>query len=91
MGTTRPARVDDLDGTAYVGLPYRRTMLDKGAYVVVWNHDLATNPQDNGHRVLAYDNSSLLSRFGRVWVCRGNLRVEYIEAGELHRLLNVQK
>ena len=45
----------------------------------------------NRHRVLAYDNSSLLSRFGRVWVCRGDLRVEYIETEELQRLLNDQK
>lgn len=82
-----PARIEDLDGTQYLNLPHRRALLEQGVYSLVWHQDLNSNRESNGEKVLAYDNSSLLSRFGRVWVCRGNLRVEYMKAGELQALL----
>ena len=86
-----PARIEDLSATAYLALPHRKAMLENGVFVVVWHENLAPNPEANGQRVLAYDNKSLLPRFGRVWVCRGDLRVEYVEAEELQRLLKINR
>ena len=85
-----PAQIADLAETEYLKMPYRRTMLEEGAFVVVWQQDLDPNREVNANRVLAYDNSSLLSRFGRVWVCRGDLRIERIGANEL-RALNLRR
>jgi hypothetical protein len=84
-----PARIEDLDGTEYLRLPYRKAMLEQRAFVVVVQQDLDPNPEENRGRVLAYDNSSLLSRFGRVWVCGGDLHIEYMDADELNGLLKV--
>lgn len=49
--------------------------------------ELATRPAASRDRVLAYDNRSLLSRFGNVWVVRGDLRVEQMDRDELNELL----
>ena len=81
-----PAQIADLAETEYLKMPHRRIMLDEGAFVVVWQEDLEPTPAANANRVLAYDNSSLLSRFGRVWVCRGDLRIERISAKEIRAL-----
>jgi hypothetical protein len=81
-----PASIADLEGTEYLRMPYRREALDKGLFVVVWQQDLDVDPQVNKNRVLAYDNGSMFSRLGWVWVCRGDLRVERIGAEELHSL-----
>ena len=71
-----PTRIDDLNDTEYLKMPYRKTMLGYGAFVVVWQDDLASEPAANRDRVLAYHDRGLLSRFGSVWVCRGDLRTE---------------
>ena len=86
-----PARIEDLDGTEYLNLPYRKTLLKQGHYVIVWYQDLDPKPNANRDRVLAYDNGSLLSRFGRVWVCRGDLHIEYMDRDELRALLDRRK
>ena len=83
-----PSRLEDLSGTAYLELPYRRELLEEGRYVVVGAQDLDPDPAKNRSRVLAYDNGSLFSRFGRAWACRGDLRVEYMDAGELRALVD---
>ena len=49
--------------------------------------ELAIRPAASRDRVLAYDNRSLLSRFGNVWVVRGDLRVEQMDRDELNELL----
>jgi len=85
-----PAQIADLEGTEYLKMPHRRTMLEEGAFVVVWQQDLDPNPEVNANRVLAYDNSSLLSRFGSVWVCRGDLRIEQMSAKDM-RALNLRR
>jgi hypothetical protein len=85
-----PAQIADLEGAEYLKMPHRRTMLQEGAFVVVWQQDLDLNPEANANRVLAYDNSSLLSRFGRVWVCLGDLRIERMGAKEM-RALNLRR
>lgn len=78
-----PAQIADLDGTEYLRMPHRRTMLEEGVFVVVWQQDLDPNPQANRNRILAYDNGSLLARLGRVWGCRGDLRIERLNADEV--------
>jgi hypothetical protein len=85
-----PAQIVDLEGTEYLRMPHRRTMLEEGTFVVVWQQDLDPNPEANRNRVLVYDNNSLLSRFGRVWVCRGDLRIEPMSNKEM-LALNVRR
>jgi hypothetical protein len=62
-----PAKIADLEGTAYLSMPDRKALLENGLFVVVWQQDLDPNPEANRNRVLAYDNGSLLSRFGSVF------------------------
>jgi hypothetical protein len=81
-----PVTIADLEGTEYLGMPYRKTMLEHGVFVVVWHQDLDPDPEANRDPILAYDNGSLLSRFGRVWGCRGDLRIERIGAEEVAAL-----
>jgi hypothetical protein len=85
-----PAQIEDLAGTEYLQMPHRRALLEEGHFVVVWHQDLDPNPSANRNRVLAYDNGSLLSRLGRVWACRGDLRVERLHPEEA-RLLHAQR
>lgn len=75
-----PARISDLDGTVYLNMPYRRHALETGAFVAVWQHDLAPDPAANRDRVLAYDAGSLFARFGWVWACWGDLRIARVSA-----------
>jgi len=81
-----PAQIADLAETEYLKMPHRRAMLEEKGFVVVWQEDLDPNPAVNANRVLAYDNSSLISRFASVWVCRGDLRVERMSAREMRAL-----
>jgi hypothetical protein len=66
-------------------------MLEDKVFIVVFNQELASDPKDNEQRVLAYDNRSLLSRLGRVWICRGDLSVDYVKTEELQQLLKANK
>jgi len=81
-----PARIEDLEGTEYLRMPYRRSMLENGAFIVVWRQDLDPDPPANKDRILAYDNRSLFSRLGWVWACRGDLSIERIDAESVRRL-----
>jgi hypothetical protein len=78
-----PMQIADLTGTEYLNMPYRRALLEDGHYIIVWQQDLDLNPNANRDRILAYDDRSLLSRFGKVWVCRGDLRIERVDAGQV--------
>jgi hypothetical protein len=82
-----PARIDDLDGTQYLRMPFRRAALQQGVFVVVWSEKLSDKPEENRQRVLAYDNRSVFSWFGRVWVCRGDLQIVCLDANQLQALL----
>jgi hypothetical protein len=73
-----PARVDDLEGTAYLRLPYRRDLLERDAFVVVWQPDLTPDRVANRDRILAYDNTSVFARLGWIWACRGDLSIDRI-------------
>jgi hypothetical protein len=83
-----PTRIEDLEGTELARqIPRWRTFLQGEHYIVVWQQDLDPNPVENAQRILVYDNGSLLSQFGKVWVCRGDLRIEYLDADTLQGLL----
>ena len=81
-----PRRLADLDGTEYLSMPHRRGMLVDARYIIVQHNDLVPRPEANGDKILAYDNSTFLSRFGRVWVCRGDLRIERVARAEVRAL-----
>jgi len=81
-----PMQIADLEGTEYLNMPYRRGILENGSFVIVWQQDLDPNPDANSGRILAYANSGLLSRLGRVWACRGDLRIVKIGNEEKQRL-----
>jgi len=78
-----PVQIADLEGTEYLRMPHRRTMLEDGVFVLVWQQNLDPNPEANRNRVLAYDDGSMLSRLGMVWICRGDLWIERIGAKQL--------
>jgi hypothetical protein len=82
-----PEEIAELDGTEYLNMPYRKEALEKGHFVIVSQQGLDPNPAANRDRILAFDNHSLLSRFGKTWVIRGDLRVEYMNRDELNELL----
>lgn len=81
-----PRRLADLEGTEYLRMPHRKAMLEDARYVIVRHDQLDLRPEANHDRILAYDNSTVLSRFGRVWVCRGNLRIEKVDRADVDRL-----
>ena len=64
-------------------MPYRRKVLEDKHFVIVWPDDLDSTPAANRGRILAYDNGSLFSRLGRIWVCRGDLSLERLSPEEL--------
>ena len=78
-----PAQIADLEGTAYLRMPYRKGVLERGTFVVVWQQDLDPNPAANHSRVLAYSNGGLLAWLGLVWGCRGDLRTERLGRDEI--------
>lgn len=81
-----PRQLADLEGTEYLNMPHRKGMLKDGDYIIVQHNELDSRPEANGDKILAYDNSTVLSRFGRVWVCRGNLRIEKVDRADVDRL-----
>lgn len=83
---TWPMSLADLEGTAYLEMPHRRELLEKGRFVVVWQPDLNLNLTDNRNRILAYDNGSAIARLGWIWACRGDLRIERISARDVEAL-----
>jgi hypothetical protein len=80
-----PATVDDLAETAvFQRAPNWKQMLDDRTIVVVLDDDLKPDPQENAGRVLVYHNKGLFAwSLGKVWVCWGDLRTEYIKSADL--------
>lgn len=81
-----PRQLADLEGTEYLRMPHRKAMLEDARYVIVRHDQLDPTPEANRDRILAYDNTTVLSRFGRVWVCRRNLRIEKVDRAAVERL-----
>jgi hypothetical protein len=69
--------------------PYWRTLIENGSVAVVWRSDLKPDPKDNASLILTYNNAGLFSKLGRVWVCWGDLRTEYVKQEELRARLPV--
>ncbi len=71
-----PARIDDLAATslAHQNPVYRKSATD--AIVFLWPQDLKAEPKDNANVLLAYYPGGLYNKFGRMWVCWGDLRTE---------------
>jgi len=86
-----PRVPDDLAATSLPQTsPYWRTLIDNGSVAVIWNSDLKPNPNDNASLVMTYNNSGLFSKLGRVWVCWGDLRTEYVTEEVLRSKLQSQ-
>jgi hypothetical protein len=86
-----PTRIDDLAQTSVAQGRYWRWQLEKEVVVMIWPKELRPNPKDNGSVVLAYHNKGLLAEFGRVWVCWGDLRTEYIKTKDLRAKLDANE
>ena len=86
-----PSKIDDLARTS---LPLQnphwwKAQLDTEADVIVWPKDMKPDPKDNGRILLAYHNKGLDAEMGRMWVCWGDLRTEWITPEDLrHHLQN---
>jgi hypothetical protein len=81
-----PAQVADLEGTAYLKMPFRKGTLERGVFVVIWQADLDPDPAANKDRLLAYSTGGLLGRFGFIWGCRGDLSIVRLRKGEIAML-----
>ncbi len=83
-----PTATDDLAATSLPQRsPYWRTLIQNGSVAIVWRSDLKPNPKDNASLVMTYNNAGLFSKLGRVWVCWGDLRTEYVKEEELRAKL----
>jgi hypothetical protein len=83
-----PARIQDLAETSLPQRsPYWKQMLEQETMVVVWRNDLKPDRSENAAAVLAYHNKGLFARLGRVWVCWGDLRTEYVKDAVLREKL----
>jgi hypothetical protein len=79
-----PSKIDDLGRTKLPQrLRYWKQMLDDGTIVIVWHKNLKPDPKVNAGLILAYHNKGLYAQLGRVWVCWGDLRTEYIKREDL--------
>jgi hypothetical protein len=87
-----PAQTDDLARTSLPQrFPYWRRLLDEETIVVVWHKNLKPDPKDNAGLILAYHNKGFYAQLGRVWVCWGDLRTEYIKKEDLQAHLKSGK
>jgi len=78
-----PTTVDDL---AQTSLPARSYVWRQTANTIVflWPQDIKPEPKDNAKVLLAHWKGGLFNKFGRVWVCWGDLRTERMKESELH-------
>ena len=83
-----PTSADDLALTSLPQRsPYWRTLIENGSVAIVWRGDLKPEPKDNAGLLMTYNNIDLFSKLGRVWVCWGDLRTEYVKEEELRAKL----
>lgn len=85
-----PSKVDDLARTS-LAVKYPRwwkPQLESEADVIVWPKDLRPDPKENARVILVYHNKGLDAEMGRMWVCWGDLRTEWITPEELRSHLN---
>ena len=83
-----PTGADDLARTTLPQhSPYWRTLLENDTVAVVWRSDLKPDPKDNASVVMTYNKAGLFPKLGRVWVCWGDLRTDYVREEELRAKL----
>ena len=83
-----PTTADDLASTSLPQIsPYWKTLIENDNVSIVWRSDLKPDPKDNAALVLTYNRTGLFPKLGRVWVCWGDLRTEYIKDEELQAKL----
>jgi hypothetical protein len=77
-----PSTIDDF---AQTSVPMRSHGWRQTANTIVflWRQDLKPKPEDNSGVLLAYWRGGLYNRFGRVWVCWGDLHTEHLKQSEL--------
>jgi hypothetical protein len=78
-----PERFEDLADTTLAHRVPNWRMVESQTIVVLWRADLKPDPKDNARVILAYYNKGLFSKLGRMWVCWGDLRTEYLKADEV--------
>jgi hypothetical protein len=80
-----PTSVDNL---AQTSLPSQSRLWQQTANAIVflWPQNLKPEPKDNAHVLLAYWKGGLFNKFGRVWVCWGDLPTEQIRESQIHRV-----
>ena len=79
-----PTAADDLATTSLPQIsPYWKTLIENGTVAIVWRTDLKPDPSDNGAAVLTYNSAGLFPKMGRIWVCWGDLRTEYVNEENL--------
>src|SRR6266545_4477390 len=89
--TAKKTRMHDLAATSLPQTsPYWRSLIDNGSVAVVWDNDLKPDPKDNASLVMTYNNAGLFSKLGRVWVCWGDLRTDYVKEEVLHSKVKSQ-
>ncbi len=87
-----PTRNEDLAKTSLpLNSPYWLVMLESECDVILWHQDLKPDPKDNAGVILAYHPKGLLAKMGRVWVCWGDLRTEYVKTEDLTAYLQKLK
>jgi hypothetical protein len=87
-----PTTADDLASTSLPQIsPYWKTLIDNDNVSIVWRSDLKPDPKDNAALMLTYNRTGLFPKLGRVWVCWGDLRTEYIKEEELQAKLVTPK
>lgn len=87
-----PRTADDLASTSLPQIsPHWKTLIDNGNVAIVWRTDLKPDPKDNAALVMTYNRAGLFPKMGRVWVCWGDLRTEYIKEEELRATLKASQ
>ena len=79
-----PKQFDDLAETSLaLKSPYWRSNVP--GTVIFWPKDMNPDPKQNSSILLSYYKGGLFSQFGRVWVCWGDLRTEFVPTEVLRK------
>jgi hypothetical protein len=83
-----PTVADELATTSLPHIsPYWKTLIEDGTVAIVWRTDLKPDPKDNAALVMTYNSNGLFPKLGRLWICWGDLRTEYVKEEELRAKL----
>jgi hypothetical protein len=86
-----PTHAEDLTKTSLaVQAPLILKMVQDEYFVVNWRDDWKPNPRENGGRILVWAKSGR-PRMGWVWVCWGDMRMEYMHQDRVAAILRENK